>query len=98
MLDYYANIDFTEKAQAALMHAEQEARELGSNVVGTEHLLYGLCYDPVGISGTLLIKNNLTPARIHESICRLINKSSEKKEPYTRREKIRYFSKNKNPF
>ena len=72
MLDYYANIDFTEKAQAALLHAQQEARELGSNVVGTEHLLYGLCYDPVGIAGTVLIKNNLSPARIHESICRII--------------------------
>ena len=82
MPDYYANIDFTEKAQAALLHAEEEARALGSNVIGTEHLLYGLCYDPVGIAGTVLIKNNLSPIRIHESICRLINKSAETKEPY----------------
>ena len=76
MSDYF-NINFTQKAKAAIEYAILEARELGSNVVGTEHLLYGLCLDPVGIAGTVLIKNRLTPGSIHESIARIMNNSKE---------------------
>ena len=83
MQGYFENIDFTEKAQAALSYAVLEAKELGSNVVGTEHLLYGLCLDPIGIAATVLIKNNLTPVKIHEAICRLINKPSGNINVYT---------------
>ena len=80
MSEFYSNINFTDKAKAALNYAVMEAKTLGSNVVGTEHLLYGLCLDPVGISGTVLVKNELTPSRIHESICRLTSKPNDKGE------------------
>ena len=83
MQGYFENIDFTEKAQAALSYAVLEAKELGSNVVGTEHLLYGLCLDPIGIAATVLIKNNLTPVKIHEAICRLTNKQTGSINVYT---------------
>ena len=83
MQGYFENIDFTEKAQAALSYAVLEAKELGSNVVGTEHLLYGLCLDPIGIAATVLIKNNLTPVKIHEAICRLTNKQTGNINVYT---------------
>ena len=33
---------FTERAQKALIYAQEEARGLGHNYVGTEHLLLGL--------------------------------------------------------
>lgn len=83
MQGYFENIDFTEKAQAALSYAVLEAKELGSNVVGTEHLLYGLCLDPIGIAATVLIKNNLTPVKIHEAICRITNKQTGSINVYT---------------
>ena len=41
MLKDFREIRFTEKASAAIVIAEEEARSLGSNVVGTEHLLLG---------------------------------------------------------
>lgn len=54
MLKDFREIRFTEKASAAIVIAEEEARSLGSNVVGTEHLLLGLCTDAVGIAGMVL--------------------------------------------
>lgn len=39
---------FTEKAQKALLYAQEEARAMGHNYVGTEHLLLGLLREEEG--------------------------------------------------
>ncbi len=44
------NNRFTEGAQRALMIAQQSARQLGNNYVGTEHLLLGLALEGDGES------------------------------------------------
>ena len=38
---------FTERAQRVIVLAQEEARRLGHNVVGTEHLLLGLIAEEV---------------------------------------------------
>ena len=76
MLKDFNNINFTDKANEAIIIAEEEARSLGSNVVGTEHLLLGLCTDPIGIAGMVLQQNDLRPDRIRTSILRLVNQSA----------------------
>lgn len=83
MLNNFRDIHFTEKASAAIVIAEEEARNLGSNVVGTEHLLLGLCTDAVGISGMILQQNQLTPDRIRTAILRLVNQSAAVRGVYT---------------
>ena len=45
---------FTEGAQRALQIAQQSARQLGSNYVGTEHLLLGLLMDTDGAASRIL--------------------------------------------
>jgi ATP-dependent Clp protease ATP-binding subunit ClpC len=35
-------LDFTETLSAALLHADEQARQLGQEFVGTEHLLLGI--------------------------------------------------------
>lgn len=76
MLREFKDIDFTEKARKAIAIAETEARSLGSNVVGTEHLLIGLCTDAVGIAGMVLQQNDLRTDRIRASILRIVNQSA----------------------
>ena len=41
---------FTEKAIRVIMHAQDEARRLGHNFVGTEQLLLGLIVEGTGIA------------------------------------------------
>ena len=48
------NSRFTEGAQRALQIAQQSARQLGNNYVGTEHLLIGLCLEGDGAASRAL--------------------------------------------
>lgn len=45
---------FTERAQKVIAHAQEEARRLNHNVVGTEHLLLGLLREDEGIAAHAL--------------------------------------------
>lgn len=45
---------FTERAQRALIYAQEEARALGHNYVGTEHLLLGLLKEGEGAAAQVL--------------------------------------------
>ena len=45
---------FTERAQRALIYAQEEARSLGHNYVGTEHLLLGLLREGEGAAAQVL--------------------------------------------
>lgn len=45
---------FTERAQRVVILAQEEARRLGHNVVGTEHLLLGLIAERDGVAGRVL--------------------------------------------
>ena len=51
-MDFFAK--FTEGAKNALKYAEEKARELGHNYVGTEHLLLGLICEKEGAAANLL--------------------------------------------
>ena len=48
------NNKFTEGAQRALQIAQQSARQLGNNYVGTEHILLGLLLDTDGVASKTL--------------------------------------------
>ena len=63
---------FTERAKRALAGAEQSARDLGHDYVGTEHILLGLMRDP----GTLMEKilQEIDHEQVHAFVLRLIGK------------------------
>src|SRR5690554_3028597 len=46
---------FTERAQKAIYFAQEEAKQLLHNYVGTEHLLLGLIREKDGIAANVLI-------------------------------------------
>ncbi len=47
---------FTEKAQKAILLAQEEAKRLKHNYVGTEHILLGLIAEDTGGAGALALK------------------------------------------
>jgi len=65
------NEKFTEKALRALQAATEEAKRMGSNVLGTEHLLLGLIAEGEGIAAKSLLALGVTPENVREQIANL---------------------------
>lgn len=57
---------FTKKAENALGFAEEIARKLHQNYVGTEHILYGLAKETEGVAGAVLNANGVSPKELQE--------------------------------
>ena len=71
-MDFFAK--FTEGAKNALKFAEEKARELGHNYVGTEHLLLGLICEKEGAAANLLIISGVSEQAVLEDVMQLIGK------------------------
>jgi ATP-dependent Clp protease ATP-binding subunit ClpC len=66
------NGKFTEKALRVLQLAKEEAKRMGSNVVGTEHLLLGLVGEGEGIAAKALLGIGVEASKVREQIENLI--------------------------
>jgi ATP-dependent Clp protease ATP-binding subunit ClpC len=62
------NGKFTERAQKVIAYAQEEARRLKHNVVGTEHLLMGLLREREGIAGKALKNMGLDLDKVRQQI------------------------------
>ena len=80
---------FTERARSALRAASGDARSLGHNYVGTEHLLLGLFEPAGGIAAVVLGDAGVTRARVEEKVLAVIPRGpvigSDLKLPFTPR-------------
>ncbi len=63
---------FTPRAKAAVMFAQEEARRLGNNYVGTEHLLLGILREGTGLGVTILVQLSVDPAQLRVTVEGLI--------------------------
>lgn len=63
---------FTDRARRTIVLAQEEARLLGNNYIGTEHLLLALLRDPESVAGEAMMACNVsfagTRARIEEQL------------------------------
>jgi len=64
---------FTEKARQAIQNAQSVAAEMGSSLVGTEHLLLGLAYVTDGIAAKILEIQKISAADIQGEIQNAMN-------------------------
>ena len=69
---------FTARAEKTLEISKEIAIQLGHNYIGTEHLLYGLIKEGVGIANKVLANQNITEEAIIEKIEELIGSSESK--------------------
>ncbi len=63
---------YTEKAEAALKHAEKCARSLKQGYVGTEHILVGLIKEGTGVAAKVLADNEVSLEQVLDMIRELI--------------------------
>jgi len=68
---------FTKRAEKAIQIANDIAADLGHNYIGTEHILYGLAKEGVGVASKVLENQNVTPDAILEEIETLIGRNGE---------------------
>ncbi len=63
---------FTERAQRALVYAQEEAKNMGHNYVGTEHLLLGLLREGEGLASQVLRSLGITPEKVRSQVISLV--------------------------
>jgi ATP-dependent Clp protease ATP-binding subunit ClpA len=82
---------FTERARRVVVHAQADARALGHDYIGTEHLLLGLLRVEDGVAATVLRSFDVTPERVQAEIERIIGRGEDQKAageiPFTPRAK-----------
>lgn len=59
---------FTERARKIVFYAQEEARTLNNNYIGTEHLLLGLIRVSDGVAGRVLEKLGVDVERARQEV------------------------------
>ena len=67
---------FTEKARRVVVYAQEEARMLNQNYIGTEHLLLGLIREQDGIAAKALESLSISLEDVHQQVEDLIGKGT----------------------
>src|SRR5450759_2911857 len=67
---------FTEKARRIVVSAQEEARMLNQNYIGTEHLLLGLIREQDGIAAKALESLNISLEDVHAQVEELIGRGT----------------------
>ncbi|MDD3852666.1 MAG: ATP-dependent Clp protease ATP-binding subunit [Syntrophomonadaceae bacterium] len=63
---------FTQRARNAVMHAQEEARQLNHAAIGTEHILLGLLGEGEGIGARALLSLGIDLEKVREEIIRVM--------------------------
>ena len=80
-------IPFTPRAKRVLELAIEEARLLGHNYVGTEHLLLGLIREGEGVAAQVLHELGVDRKRVREEVLKLLGPSATVKARKTKKER-----------
>lgn len=72
------NDRFTAKAKNALQAAQNSARELGHNYIGSEHLLIGLLREGSGVAANALSETGITEENIINALSEIVQINSGK--------------------
>lgn len=81
---------FTDRARRTLVLAQEEARNLGHNFIGTEHILLGLALEGEGVAAKALAARGITTDAIREKVRETIGPGAEPvtgQPPFTPRSK-----------
>jgi len=70
------DIPFTPKAKKVIELAMDEARNLGHNYIGTEHLLLGLIREGEGIAAQVLVNLGLDLGKVRQEVMELLGSST----------------------
>lgn len=75
-----SSIGITPRAKQILQLAFQEARELGHNYIGTEHLILGILREGEGLAYQILKKNGITHPQARQAVIKLVGEGDKEGE------------------
>ncbi|HEY6671822.1 MAG TPA: Clp protease N-terminal domain-containing protein, partial [Solirubrobacterales bacterium] len=64
---------FTERARQVVVLAQEEARTLKHNYIGTEHILLGLLREEEGLAARVLESLDITVERVRSQVVRMLS-------------------------
>ncbi len=65
---------FTARARAAVVHAQEAARHLGHNYIGTEHVLLGIFGEPDSVAAKALVEMGVTGEAVQAAVVEIIGR------------------------
>ena len=68
---------FTPRTKRVIENAYREAKRLGSDYIGTEHLLIGIMREGDSIAVRIMLALNLNPQKLYNEIVKIINEYGE---------------------
>jgi len=68
---------FTARARRAVVNAQQEARELSHNYIGTEHLLLGLMREPESVAARALQELKISQDTVREHVIQIVGRGQQ---------------------
>src|SRR5437870_456513 len=68
---------FTERARQVVVLAQEEARTLKHNYIGTEHILLGLLREEEGLAARVLESLDITVEEVHAQVARIVGQGDE---------------------
>ncbi len=68
---------FTERARQVVVLAQEEARNLGHDYIGTEHVLLGLLREEEGLAARVLESLDVTVERVRDQVVRVVGRGKE---------------------
>ncbi len=68
---------FTERARQVVVLAQEEARTLKHNYIGTEHILLGLLREEEGLAARVLESLDITTERVRAQVVRIVGSGEE---------------------
>ena len=75
---------FTDRARRVVVLAQEEARELGHNYIGTEHILLGLVREGEGVAAQVLVKLGADLNRVRQIVIQLLDGHGSEGRPKPR--------------
>ncbi|MGI5920563.1 MAG: ATP-dependent Clp protease ATP-binding subunit [Syntrophomonadaceae bacterium] len=67
---------FTQKARNAVIHAQEEARQLNHPAIGTEHILLGLLREGEGVGARALLNLGIDLEKVREEVKKVIGQGT----------------------
>lgn len=74
------SLGFTPRSKRVIENAFLDARRLGSDYIGTEHILIGILREGDSVATRILMETNADPQKIYNEILKLVNEDGENKE------------------
>jgi Clp amino terminal domain, pathogenicity island component len=68
---------FTDRARRVMVLAEEEARMLNHNYIGTEHLLLGLVLEPEGVAARALESLEISPEAVRQQVEEIVGQGQQ---------------------